>query len=397
MIRNESNKVLDEILNKIELPDSAYEKAEARYKDIGSWLQRPESKCAAENPHVFAQGSFRLGTATKPLYVTEEYDLDLACNLSEGVHKGTTTQKELKDLVGGELKLYRKARNIDKSVEEKRRCWRLNYADGLSFHMDVVPCIPESAGARETLKRRMVRLTKLSESLATDVSSLAVSITDNTNKEYHIKTDDWHSSNPEGYARWFEARMRTAEGFIKEYETRVNASIDSMPSFKWKTPLQKAVQLLKRHRDTMFKGNEDSKPISVIITTLAGKSYDGEGDVATTVINILDAMALHINTSVPVVPNPVNPEEDFADKWYDPEYKSLHLKENFEQWLLQAQADFKAILTSNDVKKVVDASDKGLNVILQTQNVKQALGLPSASAQPIQHVESDSPKPWAKR
>jgi hypothetical protein len=35
-----------------------------------------------------------------------------------------------------------------------------------------------------------------------------------------------------------------------------------------KTPLQQAVQILKRHRDMMFADDPEHKPISVIITTL---------------------------------------------------------------------------------------------------------------------------------
>lgn len=41
---------------------------------------RPESSYSEFEPHFF-QGSFRLGTAIKPLNENEMYDLDLACNL----------------------------------------------------------------------------------------------------------------------------------------------------------------------------------------------------------------------------------------------------------------------------------------------------------------------------
>ena len=62
MSDNQSNEVLKGILEKIELPNSAYERAEKRYKDIGDWLHRPESSCVEYDPNVFSQGSFRLGT-----------------------------------------------------------------------------------------------------------------------------------------------------------------------------------------------------------------------------------------------------------------------------------------------------------------------------------------------
>jgi hypothetical protein len=33
---------------------------------------------------------------------------------------------------------------------------------------------------------------------------------------------------------------------------------------------------------------------------------------------ILTDMHLYVRQTIPRVPNPVNPAEDFADKWYDP-------------------------------------------------------------------------------
>ena len=74
MSDNRRNSVLKKILEKLELPEGAYEKAEKRYKDIGEWLHRPESSCLMFDPSVFSQGSFRLGTAIKPEN-EEEYDL----------------------------------------------------------------------------------------------------------------------------------------------------------------------------------------------------------------------------------------------------------------------------------------------------------------------------------
>ncbi len=314
MVSNRSNDVLKGILEKIELPDGAYEKAEKRYEDIGKWLHREESSCLEYDPLVFSQGSFRLGTAIKP-DADEEYDLDMGCNLRQGLSKGDITQEQLKNHVGSELELYRKARGIKEELSEKKRCWRLEYADGLSFHMDIVPCIPESEIFRGVLMKRMVENSRFDDALAQNVSELAVSITDNTDPGYKSMTDDWRISNPEGYARRFEMRMKTAQSIINEREMSFKASIDSLPYYQWKTPLQQAIQLLKRHRDTMFKDNEDSKPISVIITTLAAKAYNGETDLASALINILSRMDDYINGAVPLVPNPVNPAEDFADKW----------------------------------------------------------------------------------
>lgn len=397
MSESKNNLVLDKILEKLELPAGAYEKAEKRYKEIGLWLHRPESSCILYKPHVFSQGSFRLGTAIKPKN-DEEYDLDMGCNLKSGISNKETTQKQLKELIGKELKLYRDAHNIKEELLEKKRCWRLDYADKLNFHMDIVPCIPENEINRNILKARMVEATKLEETFAKDVSELAVLITDNTDDDYDVKSNDWRVSNPEGYALWFENRMRTAEEFLTEREIKFKASIDTLPYYQWKTPLQRAIQLLKRHRDTMFSKNEDSKPISVIITTLASRAYRGENDVASALANILNTMDQYINQSIPLIPNPVNPVEDFADKWYSEDDNHLKLEENFTRWLIQAKADFAAIHSKDNSQIILDAVDRGLNISLDKTSIEYALGLSSTIVMPpVNNIEAPNPRPWLKK
>jgi hypothetical protein len=393
MLANRSNGVLKSILEKIELPESAYEKAEKRYKDLGEWLHREDSSCVEYDPHLFSQGSFRLGTAIKP-DTDEEYDLDMGCSLRQGVSKSQVTQEQLKNYMGIELEEYRKARGIKEELSEKKRCWRLEYADGLSFHMDIVPCIPESENGRGLLKRRMIESSRFEDSLAQNVSELALSITDNTDSGYRLITDSWRISNPEGYARWFETRMKTAQSIIQEREMSIKASIDSMPYYQWKTPLQQAIQLLKRHRDTMFKDSEDSKPISVIITTLAAKSYNGEADLVSALTNILSRMGDYINVAVPLVPNPVNPVEDFADKWYDKDSSAFKLRENFYKWLYQAKADFKALCFKDSSQLVVEAANRGLDIHLDAESVTLALGLSPVVRTPTKVIHTSDPKPW---
>lgn len=397
MNNDRSNAVLRSILEKIELPDSAYEKADKRYTDIGEWFHRPESSCVEYDPHVFPQGSFRLGTAIKP-DAEEEYDLDMSCNLRKGLSKDLITQEQLKHHVGHELELYRQARGIKEVLAEKKRCWRLAYADGLSFHMDIVPCIPEKNTRRQYLKQRMLETSLLDDNLAQHASDLAVSITDNTNPEYKIRTENWRISNSEGFALWFESRMKTARAIIHEREMIFKASIDSLPYYKWKTPLQTAIQLLKRHRDTMFKDNSDAKPISVIITTLAAKAYNGENDLVSALENILARMDSYVNNLAPYVPNPVNPDEDFADKWDSVENQHLNLRENFYMWLHQARADLKSICSKDNSQRIVDVADRAFAVTLSKSAVEHTLGLSPAIVSPITRIEGNNNKtrPWCK-
>src|SRR5438105_15798524 len=97
--------IIEEILAAIDIPDHAYDKAEKRYKDLGEWFSRPESACAHFDPHIYAQGSFRLGTVIR----SDEFDLDVGCRLCSGISKSSHTQKQLKQLVGREMEAYRVA------------------------------------------------------------------------------------------------------------------------------------------------------------------------------------------------------------------------------------------------------------------------------------------------
>src|SRR5688572_16243631 len=116
--------VLQEIIATLDIPESAHEKVERRYLDLGKWFERPESRCSKFAPHVYPQGSFRLGTVNRPLHEDDEYDLDLGCRLRKGVTKSSHSQKELKTLVGLDLEDYRTARQLESKLEEKHRCWR---------------------------------------------------------------------------------------------------------------------------------------------------------------------------------------------------------------------------------------------------------------------------------
>lgn len=386
----EAEQLLLKLLESIQLPEGAYETAVKRYQNLGEWFHRPGSTCAESEPEIFSQGSFRLGTATNG----EHYDLDLGCRLRKGITKANTTQKAMKELIGGELELYRSAHGIKERLEEKRRCWRMIYADGFSFHMDIVPCIPEEDPKRTVLKNRMLQESGFDDALASEVSELAVSITDNEDAQYTNITPEWRISNPQGYARWFEARMRLGRAFLEKRASDIGANIEDVPVFRWQSPLQGAVQLLKHHRDEMFSPDDDSRPISVIITTLAARAYSGETTVADAIEGILNSMERHVNPRAPRVPNPVNPAEDFADKWSSGEPADQGLEESFRRWLIQARADFSTIIQHRDVDLVFEAADRGFGIHLDKRLIERTLGLAPAVASGPRTIKDSAPRPW---
>jgi Cyclic GMP-AMP synthase DncV-like, nucleotidyltransferase domain len=184
------NRIINEVLANLDIPDSAYETAKKRYEDLGDWFKRPEAHCYGFDPHIYPQGSFRLGTVIRPLNHGEEYDLDLGCRLRTGVTKATHTQQQVKVLVGNDLEQYRLARQIQEDLEEMHRCWRLIYADTLKFHMDSVPSIPEGMPRKKLITESMVKA-GISESLAQAVTEFTGAITDNRHPQYEIIGDNW--------------------------------------------------------------------------------------------------------------------------------------------------------------------------------------------------------------
>jgi len=225
ILTDQAEQYIEALATELEIPASRYQQAETSYNSIGEWLHRAESSVRDYAPDVFVQGSFRLGTAIKPQSASEEYDIDCACSLT-ALSKSDLSQANLKALIGDEIKLYRKSKGITKKVHESRRCWRLEYADGAQFHVDIVPCVPNAFDQRMLLE---------SQNLDTAFADTAVAITDNEVAEYTFITSDWPRSNPRGYAQWFESRMgdvffRQRERVLKEMRAQgITASVEDIP------------------------------------------------------------------------------------------------------------------------------------------------------------------------
>ena len=151
----------------------------------------------------------------------------------------------------------------------------------------------------------------------------------------------------------------------------------------------------------MFRNNEDAKPISVIITTLAARAYQGEVDIEMALSNILTHMGDFVNDRAPRIPNPVNPEEDFADRWSMPEYRHLNLEKNFWTWLAQVQADFTSMLSTDDMTFVCEQISQKLSLNIDSSALRNILGISSLSipnVAPRRHSISVQPaSPWKER
>lgn len=287
----------------LDIPPSLYTKAADRHKHIGEHLCRVGSLLRVYDPDVRPQGSFRYGTVVRPLDDGDEYDLDHVVVL-HGIDPSRTTQAEVKELLGYELGLYA-AKHGMSTPTEHNRCWRMPYRDEVGFHLDSLPSIP----ADGTFVARLS-----AGGVDPRWASVAIAITDRNHPAYRVPSPGWLESNPRGFARWFESRaMRGRDPRVLD---GIRAgTVEEVPAFGWRTPLQRAIQLMKRHRDVMFRRSPALKPISMIITNTAARAYNGEPDLATALQSIVSGMPAFVRASAPWLPNPTHPTEDYGDKW----------------------------------------------------------------------------------
>ena len=339
LIHNQPNyqKFLDTLVELLDITPAQFQKAKDHYNAVGNWLSKEDSPLNRYSPEIYPQGSFRLGTVIKPISGEDEFDVDLVCKLQ--VSKSQITQERLKKLVGDRLKAHSDYERMLQE-EEGRRCWTLDYQETPKFHLDILPAINDGYGWL------------IENRVSVDYAQHAICITDKESEEYSILSENWYKSNPIGYASWFKDQMKAQLLERRKFlaESR-DVSIEDIEEDEVKTPLQRAVQILKRHRDIMF-GDDEDRPISIIITTLAARAYAEEENLYLALKNILDKMHTHIRVveGVSVVENPVNPLENFADKWGDYPQR----EKNFKGWMKKAKVDIYELIERNGFESSIE-------------------------------------------
>ncbi len=231
--------VLEMVCESLELSTSQFALAKQRYEGVGACLAGSNDP-VLRAISIYLQGSTALRTTVKPIGVNE-HDVDLVAHVPD--LDVPMSPAALKKAIGYCL---RANGNYPPLLEEMPRCWRLNYAN--EFHMDITPSIPNPNCRFD-----------------------GELVPDKTLKE-------WKASNPKGYKRLFEQRaklapvMRFRKGIALD---SARASIEPYPEAgSFKGILRRTVQIAKRHRDLMFVDDPDIAPLSVIITTLASRSYE---------------------------------------------------------------------------------------------------------------------------
>lgn len=324
--------LLDQLCQQIEVTETQYQTAISRYEAVGSWLAASNSPHLS-TAHIYPQGSIALGTTIKPIG-HNEFDVDLVCHLPN--LDNSFNAQTIKMLIGTRLKEHATYRSM---IEEKKRCWRINYAN--EFHLDITPSIANP-------------LCPHGGELVPD-KTLA----------------QWKPTNPKGYIRKFEQyaaikpRLYLAKAVLSFDEARADANIAPLPEQAMTKPmLKRIVQILKRHRDNMFIGTSRSElaPISVIISTLAGWAYAkcaieethiDEYDFISAVIRKIPAF-IKIETRsgirTYIIENETTSGENFADKWNS----DARLASAFFEWHEDAMSAIDSLLSIEGVDKFAE-------------------------------------------
>lgn len=389
---------LEQVASDIDIPPGKYQDAVDHYRAVGRWLEEGEYPGCQGEPTIYVQGSFRLGTVVRPIRNGIEacYDIDLVCEMP--LRKDQTTPGDVKSMVGNRLGQHGTYQKL--LDDEGRRCWTLEYAeqDGIGFHLDVLPAVPDARDSIDT--------------------SIAI-----TNKAGNMYA--WSASNPRGYGAWFDnknaaAFARAAFAQKKTIQRRaflIYESIDDVPDQLVRTPLQRSIQLMKRHRDLRFNHHEriDYAPISIIITTLAAQLYANEPDAYSALTGIVGKLRAHaalvegktIERSLAgmgliqrrpdgtwYIGNPVNPAENFADRWHEDNHARARA---FFAWVNALQKDLLDILGGTDQRLLKEHLSRALGAPAVTKHF-EILVSPTVAvldAPPRIHIAKPA-KPWRK-
>lgn len=373
--------LLDQICQALELTATQLEAARASYKAVAEWLSE------SDNPllkwiDIYAHGSAGLGTTVRPIG-REDFDVDLICKVLR--FTADRLPSELKRIVGDRLKENARYASM---LEEKKRCWRLNYAR--EYHLDISPTIINAncGNGGELVPDKKLRAFK--------------------------------PTNPKGYKALFERRAALAPTLRmqKALAAEDRATVEPFPVHGTaKGILRRTVQILKRHRDVHFlEVVEEIAPISIIITTLAAQSYeycvksfvfDSELDVLIATVRLMphfiDKPVVN-GRRVYVVTNETTVGENFAERWNTEPARVAA----FYAWHTKALADLEALpdlqgidvigrslessLGSSVVRKVINARTESISQARTAKKlyVAPTVGLTISSAANATPVRSNT-------
>lgn len=315
--------LLFKAVNRISLTQSQYEVIEGRYSQLQKILNTADDKIL-QDAHIFVQGSIELRTTIKPSskaiddMATVDADAIVWLPNARGVNSD-----ELLVLLE---QRFKEGSRVTTPILPLRRGIRIVYADeNPGFHIDVTP---------------------------------ARSVADNYEEKGYgaLEVPDrligWKCSSPREYSEWLKEIASKEIKIIEKFTANRSIIMDSATQdpipvygdYIEHNPLRATIKLLKRHRDewAIASQNEDVRPISVILTTLAARAYEKVAIEShfrslrpiEAMIKIIAYMPEFITQNYEgfAILNPKDVGENFAEKWNRPNGEGHGYAAAFFEW-----------------------------------------------------------------
>lgn len=293
--RLQREELLARIAQELQLDKTRLERMETAYNAVYDLLKKDETFFEDLDVEIYAQGSKRIGTTVRPIN-GEDFDLDTVLHIYDIFSKHNPTE-----IYNALVRVIESDGYYKTIYQKKDRCVRLNYKS--DFHIDILPACMQNNFDKEKIAIPEKRL------------------------------QSWSSGNPKGFADWFlEIANSVQTSMLKRYsDVLLEAKVESEPlpqELYIKTPLQRAVQLIKRYRDIYFQ--DKKHPVSsIVLTTLIAKFYNGEDSIFDAIDNVIleikNSYLTAVNSNLRFkVFNPVDGNEDFTDSWTSENYLSFY-------------------------------------------------------------------------
>lgn len=268
-----SENLLRSVAEELQLPPSMDAEARKKYSILGSYLAYGPLR--KYSPRVYAQGSQSYGTTVKPIG-REEFDLDVVVATDR---YGVLPE----DLMNELFEVLKACPDVGSAPERLSRCVRVKFPGRM--HLDFVPAVPSQEG------------------------STYIRIPEKVGQMWY-----WKTTNPEGFTKWFESRCE-----VPLAKMRMAEPLPERETATAKPDMKVVVQLVKRHHQLTFHGDQKGlRTPSIVLTTIAGH-VDATGNVFKTlgkVVALLGEVASW--ESAPDLRNPAYEPEVITEKWSDP-------------------------------------------------------------------------------
>ena len=287
-----------DIAIRVQLSQTAHDKAVQRYETIAEQLDDEGSPFAGRIDLFYPQGSMAIGAAIASGVTQDDYDLDMV--LQAGCRG--LSPREVLDLLFRALNGKPGSRYHGK-VERRTRCVTVEYAD---MHIDVTPA--------ERVPRTPERESNI------------------FHHKHPQNGGERIVANPFGFAEWFK-RATPDTGFAEQYAERARAyeasllveaaETDPVPPpepASRKSLAVVALQLLKRWRNVQYQDRGGRKPPSIMMSKLVADAAGQTNTLFEEVLHQAQEMLAFFQRSHQAhrrvhVENPACPRDVLTDRW----------------------------------------------------------------------------------